>query len=196
MTKTTTGRAGAFLLGAVSGVLASAAAMGVRTSPQARFARMTGSSIAAPDTVGLVTDFLNAAYYRRPVGQREVDDLRLAFSILTTRWHRSGYRRLRARDVAAFHRAFGRDRLRNDAHSPRGTLDRQQLLDGAARLHGDWFPDAYTDDGRRGWGVTFETVADLHRYEPERRQEHAVLGPLTPPVRPDESRSGTPTSEA
>lgn len=184
MTKTTTGCAGAFLLGAMSGVVVSAATRAALTSPQAGFARTSGSSIAAPDSVGLVTDFLNAAYYRRPAGDREVDDLRLAFSILTTRWHRRGYRRLRAPDVVAFHRAFGPDRLRDDAHSPRGTLDRARLLDGAARLHGDWFPDAYTDDERRGWGVTFETVEDRHRYQPERRQEHAALGPLTPPQAP------------
>jgi hypothetical protein len=31
-----------------------------------RFARMTGSSIAARDSAFWVTDFLNAAYYRRP----------------------------------------------------------------------------------------------------------------------------------
>jgi hypothetical protein len=49
-----------------------------------RFARMTGSSIAGRDAAAWVTDFLNAAYYRRPVGDRQVDDLRLAFSILTT----------------------------------------------------------------------------------------------------------------
>jgi hypothetical protein len=44
------------------------------------FARMTGSSIAAPDAAAWVTDFLNAAYYRRADEEREVDDLRLAFS--------------------------------------------------------------------------------------------------------------------
>ena len=32
-----------------------------------RFARMTGSSIAGRDAAPWVTDFLNAAYYRRPV---------------------------------------------------------------------------------------------------------------------------------
>ena len=38
-----------------------------------RFARMTGSSIAARDAAPWVTDFLNAAYYRRAVDAREVD---------------------------------------------------------------------------------------------------------------------------
>ena len=35
---------------------------------QAPFLRMLGSSIARPDAAGWVTDFLNAAYYRRLVG--------------------------------------------------------------------------------------------------------------------------------
>src|SRR6476620_6950147 len=53
-----------------------------------RFARMTGSSIAGRDAAAWVTDFLNAAYYRRPVAERQVDDLRLAFDIVTTYWYR------------------------------------------------------------------------------------------------------------
>ena len=53
-----------------------------------RFARMAGTSIAAPDAAPWVTDFLNAAYYARPEGEREIDDLRLAFCVLTTRWSR------------------------------------------------------------------------------------------------------------
>lgn len=68
------------------------------TSPKAglfRFAQMTGSSIAGRDAAGWVTDFLNAAYYRRSVQERDVDDLRLAFCVLTTYWHRkSGHGRL------------------------------------------------------------------------------------------------------
>src|SRR6478609_7671369 len=55
-----------------------------------RFARMTGSSIAGRDAAAWVTDFLNAAYYRRPLAERQPDDLRLAFSILTTYWYRKG----------------------------------------------------------------------------------------------------------
>jgi hypothetical protein len=50
------------------------------------FAKMAGSSIAGRDAAAWVTDFLNAAYYRRPVGDRDVDDLRFAFSVLTTYW--------------------------------------------------------------------------------------------------------------
>jgi len=58
-------------------------ATAVKTGPL-RFARMSGSSIAGRDAAPWVTDFLNAAYYRRPEAGREVDDLRLAFAILTT----------------------------------------------------------------------------------------------------------------
>src|SRR4051794_41512317 len=73
-----------------------------------RFARMTGSSIAARDAAPWVTDFLNAAYYRRPAAERDVDDLRLAFAVLTTYWYRRpGRGRLHATDLTAFHRAYG-----------------------------------------------------------------------------------------
>ena len=64
-----------------------------RSGPIARAvpsARMAGTSIAAPDAAPWVTDFLNAAYYARPEGEREIDDLRLAFCVLTTRWSRLG----------------------------------------------------------------------------------------------------------
>src|SRR3954469_16681848 len=96
-----------------------------------RFARMTGSSIAARDAAPWVTDFLNASYYRRG-GDRDVDDLRLAFCILTTFWYRrgGGRRRLRIADVVPFHRTFGADRFSTDG-SGRGTLSRGQLFDGA-----------------------------------------------------------------
>src|SRR3954468_4582273 len=77
-----------------------------------RFARMTGSSIAGRDAAPWVTDFLNAAYYRRPVDDREVDDLRLALSILTTYWYRTKPdRRLHVTDLRAFHKAFGSERF-------------------------------------------------------------------------------------
>src|SRR5262245_42463383 len=97
------------LLGAAFG--AGALAGRASASAQMRFARMSGSSIAAPDAAGWITDFLNAAYYRRDPDARDVDDLRLAFAIVTTRWHRLGHRRLRVSDVVPFHAAFGRDRF-------------------------------------------------------------------------------------
>jgi hypothetical protein len=177
MTSTTTKRAAAIAVGAVGAGLVARKAL---TSDQVRFARMSGSSIAAPDAAGWVTDFLNASYYAKPVGQRDPEDLRLAFGIVTTRWQRSG-RRLHAHDVLAFHRAFGRRRF-NAAE--RGTLDRDQLLAGAAKLHGDWFPAAWADDARRGWGIAFETAAEKAAYVPEKRLELAKLGELTPAVKP------------
>ena len=166
-----------------SGALALA---GVRVwkTEQARFARMAGSSIAAPDAAGWVTDFLNAAYYRRAVAERELEDLRLAFAIVTTAWHRKAQRRLRAWDVVPFHRAFGGDRFISAERSPRGTLDRGQLLAGAGRLFGPWFEAGWRDPARRGWGIVFETASDKQAHDPEVRAAGGRLGPLTPPVAP------------
>ena len=167
-------------LGAVA---AAAAARRAWRSPPAYLARMSGSSISAPDAVGWVTDFLNAAYYARRPELRDVEDLRIAFSILTTRWHQLGHRRLHAPDVLAFHRAFFRERIIDSAHTPRGMLDREQLFQGAARLIGPWFEEAYLDDARRAHGITFQTTAALEQYKPEYRLRHAKLGDPTPPVR-------------
>jgi hypothetical protein len=150
-------------------------------SPQFRFARMTGSSIAGPDAAGWITDFLNAAYYRREPDGRDVEDLRLASAIVTTRWHRLGHRRLRLGDAVPFHSAFGRDRFLDGARSARGTLDRGQLLKGAGRLLGLWFPGAYGDDERRGWGIAFESSGERAAYDPEVRLRLARLGASTPP---------------
>jgi hypothetical protein len=73
-----------------------AAVAAVKPGSPLRFARMTGSSIAGRDAAGWVTEFLNAAYYRRSPAERELDDLRLAFAILTTYWYRrESPRRLR-----------------------------------------------------------------------------------------------------
>lgn len=153
-------------------------------SPQIRFARMAGSSIAAPDAAGWITDFVNAAYYARPYGLREVADLRLALGIVTTRWHRLGHRRLRAHDVLAFHRAYGRERFFEATPTQRGTLDREQLLEGASRLLGPWFADAWSHPARRGWGIAFESAEEKAAYRPEDRLRHARLGPPTPPTAP------------
>jgi hypothetical protein len=139
---------------------------------------MSGSSVAAPDSVGWVTDFLNAAYYARPARERSLEDLRLAWAILTTRWHRRGEGRLHADDVLDFHRAFGRRRL--DA-SPFATLDGQALLAGACDLLGDWFAASWESSELRGWGVVFEDADDRASFRPERRLESAPLGVLTAP---------------
>ena len=147
---------------------------------QMRFARMAGSSIAAPDAAGWITDFLNAAYYRRAPARREVDDLRLAWAVVTTHWRRRGGRRLHAADGIAFHRALGRDRFLDGSRSARGTLAREQLLEGAARLHGDWFPAAYADPARRGWGIVFETPEAKAAHRPQDRGRLARVGELTP----------------
>jgi hypothetical protein len=150
-----------------------------------RFARMAGSSLAAPDAAGWVTDFLNAAYYARPAGERDVADLRLAYGIVTTRWHRLG-RRLRVHDALAFHRAFGAHRF---LRTPRLTLSREQLLAGAEQLLGAEFAAAWEDPARRGWGIAFASAAERAAYDPERRLRDAALGPLTPPAAPEDERN-------
>jgi hypothetical protein len=145
-----------------------------------RFARMTGSSLAGRDAAPWITDFLNAAYYRRPVEERDVDDLRLAFSTLTTFWYRKQpQRRLRVTDLSAFHRAFGTHRF-DVARSGRGVLSREQQLEGASALLGDWFPEAYADDDRRAWGIAFPTADERAAYDPARRMALARLGEPTP----------------
>ena len=153
------------------------------------FARMTGSSIAGHDAAPWVTDFLNAAYYRRPAGQRDVDDLRLAFCVLTTAWYRRDpTRRLHFQDLLGFHRAFGADRF-DDSTSSRGVLDRAQLLEGGSRLLGEWFATAYADDDRRAWGIAFPTVEERDVYDPAHRLDLARLGALTPGVAPPEEQT-------
>ena len=152
-----------------------------------RFARMSGSSIAGRDAAAWVTDFLNAAYYRRPVDERQVDDLRLAFSVLTTYWYRKARGRLRITDLPAFHRAYGVLRF-DTQETGRGLLSRDQLLHGATALIGDWFPDAYLDDARRGWGIAFPTVEEKAAYEPRRRRKLAQVGELTPGSAPPEQQ--------
>jgi hypothetical protein len=148
-----------------------------------RFARMSGSSIAKPVASWWVTDFLNAAFHARSAAERDVDDLRLAFGILTTRWQRSAARRLGATDVAAYHGAFGPARLRG-----RGRLSRASLLAGARRLVGDWFEDAWADEDRRAHGIAFPTTQDRISFDPGERMRGTALGPITPPVAPDAQR--------
>jgi len=159
-----------------------------RRSGPVHFARMAGSSIAGRDAAPWITDFLNAAYYRRAADERRVDDLRLAFCVLTTYWYRKASgRRLHMSDVPAFHRAFGGHRF-DTADSSRGTLSRQQLLDGAGALVGDWFAGAYADDARRAWGIAFPTVDERDAYDQRRRMKLARLGPLTPERAPVEQQ--------
>lgn len=152
------------------------------------FARMAGSSIAGRDAAPWITDFLNAAYYRREPDARAVDDLRLAFCVLTTHWWRKDpTHRLHVTDVVAFHRAFGASRFSAE-ESGRGTLSRDELLDGAAKLLGDWVPAAYADDARRAWGIAFPTVEERDAYDPAARLALARLGELTPESAPPEQQ--------
>lgn len=161
--------------------LAAGAAIGRELSGErVRFARSAGSSIATPGAAGWMTDFLNAAYYRKPAAERELDDLRLAHAILTTFWWRKGERRLRALDVASFHRCFGRARFISPSSGARGTLSREALTAGADALLGEWFSAAATDPRRNGWGIVFGSEQGRSDYEPERRLRLAPLGRLTP----------------
>jgi hypothetical protein len=137
------------------------------------FAKMAGSSIAGRDAAAWITDFLNAAYYRRPADAREVDDLRLAFCVLTTYWYRTKPdRRLRVTDLPAFHRAFGRERFATG-----GLLDRDALMRGAATLLGDWFPEASRT--HRAWGIAFPNAQELGAYDHSHRLKLARVGALT-----------------
>ena len=156
---------------------APAASTEIRSGPL-QFAAMAGSSIAAPGAAGWVTDFLNAAYYAHPSASRDLANLRLAHGILTTRWSQLGGRRLAARDVVAFHRAFGRRRF-----GKQGRLDQNALVEGACDLIGDWFGDAWADDGRRAHGIAFATLTERRAFEPEQRLRRAPLRALTPPRR-------------
>ena len=88
---------------------------------------MAGSSIAGRDAAPWVTDFLNAAYYRR-AGRRErdVDDLRLAFaSSRPTGTARRPAAGCASPTCAAFHRAFGARPLRHRALGARHARPRR-----------------------------------------------------------------------
>ena len=145
--------------------------------------RLVGTTVAGPTAAPWITDFLNAAYYARDEGRRELEDLRLAFSIVTTYWHEHDHRTIGARDLVRFHRAFGTARLQR-AGGGTGTLDRAALLAGGDHLFGDWFSDAARDPARRGWGIVFRSLEHKQAYEPEVRLQQAQPGPLAPPREP------------
>jgi hypothetical protein len=167
----------------------SESALATRPGGPVGFARMTGSSIASRDAAAWVTDFLNAAYFRWPPAEREVDDMRLAFAILTTYWYRRrAPRRLRITDLRAFHAAYGGRRFDTEL-AGRGLLTRPQLLDGASELLGDWFPDAYADDARRAWGIAFPSQEERAGYDPAARMAVARLGALAPESAPPEQQT-------
>ncbi len=72
--------------------------------------------------------------------------------------------------------------------SPRLTLTHEQLLEGGARLLGDWFARRVGDPERRGWGVAFSEPAARAAYVPEDRLRDAALGRLSAPGAPEEQR--------
>jgi hypothetical protein len=136
---------------------------------------MAGSSIATPGAAPWITGFFNAAFFARPRAERSLEDLRLAYGILATRWHQAG-RRLGARDLPAFHQAFGATRF----HA-RGRIPPDALRQGSATLLGEWFPAAWEDPQRRAYGLAFETVAQRDAFDPSQRLRHGALRELTPP---------------
>ena len=79
------------------------------------FAKMAGSSIAGRDAAPWVTDFLNAAYFRRAAtSARSTTCASRSASSRRTGTARTRRRRLRVTDLPAFHRAFGTERFAND----------------------------------------------------------------------------------
>ncbi|CAN5220944.1 hypothetical protein BH23ACT9_BH23ACT9_11340 [soil metagenome] len=169
------------VLSAAAGAgLALLADRAVRSGP-AKVAALSGSTLASPTAAAWITDFLNAVYFAKDPTQRDLRDLRLAFTILTTFWDREGARTLGATDVLRFHRAFGTARLRG-VGGRTGLLDRQSLLRGATTLLGDWFPEASVDWDRLGWGIAFPTREEKAAHDPEVRLARAKVGSLTPPV--------------
>lgn len=171
---------------AAGAVIALGGQRALRSAP-GRFVRMGGSTLASVGAAAWITDFLTASYYAKPRDRRDLNDLRVAFLVLTTYWHRAGARQLGAADVARFHRALGTSRFRGTGGRT-GTLDTASLLDGGARLLGDWFPDAAGDDDRRGWGIAFPTRADKDNHDPEVRLARARVGALTPPQAPEDQQ--------
>ena len=143
---------------------------------------MAGTSVAAPGAAGWMTDFVNAAYYARPVDERDVADLRLAMGIVATRWQGLG-RRLGLRDLGSFHRAFGTARFHRRG-AGLGRLSRDELFNGASRLIGPWFPDAWEDNDLRAYGMAFPDANARQGFVPESRLRDGALAPLSPPLAP------------
>jgi hypothetical protein len=166
--------------GAGAAVVADRLADRLRGTQPTATTRLVGTTVAAPTAALWVTDFLNAAYFARDDDERALDDLRLAFAIVTTFWHEHDHRAIGAKDVLRFHRAFGTARLKR-AGGGAGTLDGDALLAGGDALFGAWFSDAARDPQRRGWGIVFRSPADKQAYDPEVRLQRGHLGRLTPP---------------
>lgn len=175
------------VVAAVTGAGVALATDRLRSASMTRTAAMAGSTLAAPTAAAWVTDFLNATYYAKEREARDLDDLRLAFAVVTTYWDQQGARRLGAADVLRFHRAFGTARFRGSGGRT-GTLSREALLDGGSVLLGPWFRDALQDPDHLGWGIAFPTPEAKQAHDPERRLAGAHLGELTPPRRPEQEQ--------
>jgi hypothetical protein len=171
------------LLSAAAGAGAALAVQRAVRSAPLQLAARTGSTLARPTAAAWITDFLNAAYYARDAADRDIDDLRLAFTILTTYWDQKGTRALGAGDLLRFHSAFGTARFRG-AGGRTGLLDAEALLHGGATLLGGWFPDAARDWDRLGWGIAFASAEAKAAHDPEVRLRQAQPGAMTPPQRP------------
>ncbi|MDQ3850432.1 MAG: hypothetical protein M3296_07450 [Actinomycetota bacterium] len=155
----------------------------LRRSPSVWLARMSGTTIAAPDAAGWMTDFLNAPTTRAPgrcATSRTCASPSRCSPLAGTGSATAGCERPTCWPSTGRSAA----RLRDGPRAPRGTLDREQLLAGAARLLGPWFPDAYFDDARRTYGITFESIQERERFRPELRLRHVRLEKPTPPQRP------------
>lgn len=175
------------VLAALGGAGAALAYQRVGGAGAGQLARRSGTTVAAPTAAIWVTDFLNAAYFAKPRADRDVADLRLAFTILTTFADRTEGGRIGMTDIPDFHRAFGTARLQGTGGRT-GTLDRSALLHGGATLLGGWFAEAAEDWDRTGWGIAFPTVEAKQTHDPERRLARAKVGPLTPPTAPVEQQ--------
>ena len=131
---------------------------------------MAGSSIATPGAAAGSPTSSTPRTTPAPHAARDVDDLRLAHGVLTTRWASHPRRRLGARDLAAFHRAFGTRRMRSG-----GRLDRDVMLEGAGALLGDWFAAGV---GRRcavaRTGSPFAPWQQRRAFDPASRARHAA----------------------
>ena len=151
-----------------------------------RFAGMTGSSIAGRDAAPWVTDFLNAAYYRRPAASATSTTCAWPSAILTTYWYRAAAGAACAStDVVPFHRAFGARPLRRPTARRRGTLEPRASCSTAPRGCSASGSPAPTPTTRAaGWGIAFPTVDERAAYDPSVGWRSPRLGPLTPESAP------------
>ena len=182
---TTTKRTAAVAVGAVGAGLLAGRAL---RSEQVRFARMSGTSIAAPDAAGWVTDFLNAAYYarepraarrRRPAARvRDRHD-----ALAPARRPPPARRPTCSPSTAPSAAAAARQRSERARHAgPRAAADAGRAL------LGDWFPDGV---GRR----RAPRLGDRLRDGGARRRVRARAPPARRASSARSRRPSSPTAE-